>query len=298
VIGSLSLTSLDYHAHRFYEFRRIIKLYLNDSLLLKQRKGLKKERKSSKMKKMNMKIFNAEQRKNIEIHELLQEIKYEADKQTSGIGAFFDIMTGVVDNIEYNSKTIGKTACLRELEKWGVIEIIDADNERINKTIEEDRTSKNKTFIKTGYFVKPIEPKFSELCEKYEKIYHEIEDGVVEEKTSGNKLQYVTKENVCYIKTQDKEIKIGKVTTRKCKLLKCLFEPIGTAKTIDTVFGDIQMSKDANNQRLWDGYLGKRIKISIIRTTGKEIQRIFSKNKIKTKIIFHIKDKMIWMEII
>lgn len=119
-----------------------------------------------------MKILSAEQRKNIEIHELLQEIKYKAERETAGNSAFFEKMRIWGTDIKYNSENIKKNNRLRELENWGAVEIIDADNEEIDKALEE---SKGKGIIVDGWIVKPIEPKFSELCEKYEKIYHEIE---------------------------------------------------------------------------------------------------------------------------
>lgn len=109
-------------------------------------------------------------------------------------------------------------------------------------------------------------------------------------------FKYLEEGRKCYLKIEDKQIEIGKISTRKCKLLKCLFKPFGKAKTIDIVFGDIQLPKDRNNQRLWSEYLGRSNKETIIRTTGKEIQRTLSQKRSKRSLIFHVKNREVWLE--
>lgn len=113
------------------------------------------------------------------------------------------------------------------------------------------------------------------------------------------KVKYIEKGEKCYlVGVTDKEIGIGKINTRKCKLLKCLFNPFGVAKLIDVAFGNIQLLKDRTNPDLWDEYLGEGRRVSIIKTTAKEIQRILSRYKSKRRLKFHIKDRKIWLEII
>lgn len=111
-------------------------------------------------------------------------------------------------------------------------------------------------------------------------------------------MKYLEKETKCYLSgATKKEIEIGRINTRKCKLFKSLFNPLGIAKTIDTVFGDIQLPKDGRNQEIWNEYLGKRGKESIIRNTWKEIQRILSKHNSKKNLILHLKNRKVWLDI-
>lgn len=133
------------------------------------------------------------------------------------------------------------------------------------------------------------------------KVKEELTKKIQEKEFFNEKLKeeikFTTKENACYLKEGDKEIKIGKLNTRKCKLLECLFNPLGTAKTVDVVCGDIHLNKDNQNRELYDEYGGKTKKESIIRTTGKEIQRILSSKKSKYSLAFHIQDRRVWLTI-
>lgn len=122
-----------------------------------------------------MKIFNADRQKNLEINDLLQKIKYKIDKE--GVDGFvyfplFEISDRGIEHQEDPTTQI----LFKKLKEMGAIEFSGRTCDEINKTLEEAKTSKDKPFIVEGYWVKPIEPKFSQLCEEYE--------GNVEEKTT------------------------------------------------------------------------------------------------------------------
>ena len=83
---------------------------------------------------------------------------------------------------------------------------------------------------------------------------HKIRKGlnIIEKGNSeGNGVKYITKDNLCFLQINNREIKIGNANSRKCKLLKCLMNPFGIAKTVEIIFGEIQLPKDKNNQNLW-----------------------------------------------
>ena len=129
----------------------------------------------------------------------------------------------------------------------------------------------------------------------------QINEGEVRHATQTRRflLQYIEEENYCFLKTSDKTVKIGKASTRKCRLLKSLLYPrIGTAKTIETVLEEIQLLKDRNNRELWNEYLEKGKKEQIIRTTAKEIQRILNQKRLREKLVFHIQNRKVWIEIL
>ena len=110
------------------------------------------------------------------------------------------------------------------------------------------------------------------------------------------RLKYIEEEGKCFLEENNKKMLIGKTNSRKCRLLNCLFDQFGVARTLDVVFGNIQLPKDRKHSGLWNDYLGRRQRETIIRTTGKEIQRIISKNKLKKGLEFHVKDNMVWLE--
>jgi hypothetical protein len=115
-----------------------------------------------------MESFNANRQRNLEINNLLQRIKYEADKQQAGAFVYFPIFVINGRDIEYKISPSGQIL-FKELKKMGAIELKERSCEEINKTLEEARKSKNKPLIAEGYLVRPIEPKFSQLCKEYEK---------------------------------------------------------------------------------------------------------------------------------
>ena len=84
---------------------------------------------------------------------------------------------------------------------------------------------------------------------------------------------------------QGPKILIGNIESRKYKLVKCLISPLGTAKTIDSVFKTIETKKDMFDNRLKDDYSANTRKIELIQYTLKELQKVKGlKGKITLKI--------------
>lgn len=72
---------------------------------------------------------------------------------------------------------------------------------------------------------------------------------------------------------EGKKIKIGGQSTRHFRLLQCLCEPVGVAKTIDSVFEAIRLPRDKQDERLNDDYLAKNRKTELIQYAIKELQK-------------------------
>lgn len=70
------------------------------------------------------------------------------------------------------------------------------------------------------------------------------------------------------------KILLGKVETRKYKLMETLSHPFGTPKTVDSVFEAIRTTKDRIDGYLTDAYHSNRRKLEIINYTLKELQKI------------------------
>ncbi|GMX58509.1 MAG: hypothetical protein MCSN_1630 [Candidatus Microsyncoccus archaeolyticus] len=70
------------------------------------------------------------------------------------------------------------------------------------------------------------------------------------------------------------KIEIGKTDTRKYRLLLCLLDTLGSARTIDSVFEAIKISRDKSDARLNDSYLSSNKKLEVIQFTMKELQKI------------------------
>lgn len=148
-------------------------------------------------------------------------------------------------------------------------------------------------------YLNVIQPRFDEVYQEYKKHYQD-KNQIKQVKEKIENLKYLGKEKDCYLEIKKKKIKIGKTNTRKCKLLKCLLSDApGVARTLDIVFGDIQIPKDRGDSTVWDEYLGRNKKKSIIINTTKEIKRIINntKDKPKNHLIFHIKNNRIWVEL-
>lgn len=135
---------------------------------------LKKCLKSAKINKhyikITMKIFNADEKINGEINNLLQRIKYKISKSEPGSFVYFRLYTIKNGNkIEYKEK-FSNVAVFEELKQLGAIEILSRDVDEINKSLKENKKTKKEIIMEEGYLVRPIEPKFSELCKKYEEL--------------------------------------------------------------------------------------------------------------------------------
>jgi hypothetical protein len=73
---------------------------------------------------------------------------------------------------------------------------------------------------------------------------------------------------------EGQKIEIGKTDTRKYRLLLCLLDTLGSARTIDSVFETIKISRDKSDARLNDSYLSSNKKLEVIQFTMKELQKI------------------------
>lgn len=69
------------------------------------------------------------------------------------------------------------------------------------------------------------------------------------------------------------KIPIGTITSRKFRLVNILIDPLGTARTVDSIFDAIKLDRDESDSRLKDPYLAKQRKVEIINFTLKELQK-------------------------
>jgi hypothetical protein len=86
----------------------------------------------------------------------------------------------------------------------------------------------------------------------------------------------MTEKGVGYFKfyKQGKKIKVGRTDSRTYKLLDCFLIAPEAAQTIDTVFKKISTKKDGSDTSLTNEYLELQRKITIIKNTLKELQKI------------------------
>ncbi len=176
--------------------------------------------------KMNMEIFNADRERSIEINNLLQRIKYKADKLQSGEEYVYFSFSLVKSGKFRYLESVSNQVLFQELESWGVIEIMGRDAEEMNKTLKESAQLKNKPLIVEGYFIKPVEPKFSQLCRKYEALAQgnkrTSEINLLSDKGQRNSLIQRNADGDFYYK--DKLIKLESKDTIYYLIFECLFE--------------------------------------------------------------------------
>lgn len=95
------------------------------------------------------------------------------------------------------------------------------------------------------------------------------------------------------------KIEIGSPESRHFRLLQCLLEPLGSAKTIEAVFDSIRLLKDKDDSDLsgYDPYRRKNRQIALIQSTIKELQK---GNKLQNKLKFKFDDTKtkLWLEYI
>lgn len=84
-----------------------------------------------------------------------------------------------------------------------------------------------------------------------------------------------------------KKIQIGRPNSRHFRLLKCLLDPLGVSRTIDSVFEAIKLPKDENDPRLSDWNTRETRMIELIKNAIKELQK---GNKLEGKIRFEFND--------
>jgi len=85
------------------------------------------------------------------------------------------------------------------------------------------------------------------------------------------------------------KIKIGGPESRHFRLLQCLLEPLGSAKTVEAVFDSIRLPKDKNDSDLsgYDSYRRKGRQVTLIESAIKELQK---ENKMRGKLKFEFDD--------
>ncbi|MDO8569999.1 MAG: hypothetical protein Q7R97_00240 [Candidatus Daviesbacteria bacterium] len=107
--------------------------------------------------------------------------------------------------------------------------------------------------------------------------------------TTKNPPYCVVEKGVGYLKfgKYGNKRKIGGEKTRHFRLLQALLSPLGVAKTVDSVFESIKLSKDQTDTRLSNWNTGKTRKVELIEFAIKELQK---GNKLDSKIRFEFDD--------
>ncbi len=133
-----------------------------------------------------------------------------------------------------------------------------------------------KELVDKKYYQILIGEKKEEIRNKKNPIPTEIiEDGAKKKKPG---YQILIEKDIGYLKlkNQGPKIRIGKQNSRHFKLFHFLASPFNSAKTIDSVFDAIKLSKDKNDQML-NGYnlnQSTNRKIDLIKYAIKEFQKI------------------------
>lgn len=113
-----------------------------------------------------------------------------------------------------------------------------------------------------------------------------------------NRPYCITKKGIGYLKfgKYGEKIKIGRTNSKAFRLLQCLTEPFGVAKSVETVFEAMYEKDRKRYSEINDPYLNKARKIQLITNSGiKELQK---DNKLRGKLKFQfdeVKSK-IWLE--
>lgn len=87
-----------------------------------------------------------------------------------------------------------------------------------------------------------------------------------------------------------KKVKVSRITSRPYRLLHCLMEPFGIAKSVDTAFESLPHAKDVG-----DNYLKTNKRIEKILFTIKELQKI-PEFRDELKIQIDKTRKLVWLE--
>ncbi len=112
---------------------------------------------------------------------------------------------------------------------------------------------------------------------------------ILDEKEPSKKINpndfgvYVEEGKIGYLKIGKKKIRIAGKNTRRCKLLKYLWDPnyVGSILTIESVFDGVRMLKDAGNPSLGNLNTKDSEKKKILRNTFKEIARILKQHNVR-----------------
>lgn len=87
----------------------------------------------------------------------------------------------------------------------------------------------------------------------------------------------VTENGIGFLVIDNNKIEVGKIGTRKFRLLESLCDPFGLGKTIDSVFDNIRLDKDSLNPSISGSHTAHVAKLVIIESTFGEIQEAFRK---------------------
>lgn len=100
-----------------------------------------------------------------------------------------------------------------------------------------------------------------------------------------------------YLKLDGKDIKIGKINTRKYKFVSALTGNLfGLNRNINEVINAVALSKDNSNSILWNEYTGQEAKRGIVENQRREFYRILKSKGMSGIIRIVIKDKNVRME--
>lgn len=146
----------------------------------------------------------------------------------------------------------------------------------------------------------PLQEEIDRRIEKAQFKKEIIEEIEGKKKTQDGKKPFcIVENNWGYLKFDKygEKIKIGTPKSRHFRLLECLLEPFGKAKTIEVVFDWIKLLKDKKDSDLsgWDNYKKKNRQIVIIQNAIKELQK---GNKLRKKLAFEFDDikTKIWIK--
>lgn len=94
---------------------------------------------------------------------------------------------------------------------------------------------------------------------------------------------YVEEKGIGYLKVDGKNIKIGKIDTRRSTLTRYLWDRdhFGKLLTVDSVFEEIRIKKDNDNASLLNPSTNQSERKKLISTTFKEISRILTRQNIQ-----------------
>ena len=148
----------------------------------------------------------------------------------------------------------------------------------------------------------PLQKEIDRRVEKAQFKKEIIEELKSKKKTQDSKKPFcIVENNYGYLKFDKygEKIKIGTPKSRHFRLLECLLEPFGRAKTIEGVFDWIRLLKDKKDSDLsgWDNYKKHNRQITIIQNTIKELQK---GNKLRGKLAFEFDDTKtkIWIKLL
>ena len=163
-----------------------------------------------------MKILNANRQNNLEINNLLQKIKYGTDRREKNDSiALITITKEGFETTQHESDTL-----ILKLKSLGAIEAIRSNFSGINysRGLDGDIIDAKQEFA-WGYTIKIIEPKFSQLCDEYEKKVNDFHN----EKQDKNQVKVKFVNGILDFK--NKKIDFNKKPNQKDLLLTLFKNP-------------------------------------------------------------------------